>query len=325
MAMKRICVTGGAGFLGRAVCKALAAKGETRVLVPRSAMYDLTLRGEAEALLRCESEIIIHLAATCGGIGANKAEPGRFFYDNMAMGLNMIEEARIRNVERFVLVGTVCSYPKHCPVPFREEDLWNGYPEETNAPYGVAKRALGTMLDAYRAQYGFNGVYLLPANLYGPGDNFDPQTSHVIPAMIRKFCKAVDDKAESVTLWGTGKPTREFLYVDDAGEAIAMAALTCDEPGPINLGAAHNATVAGRMAGAEAEVSIADVAKIIAGLCGFKGSIGWAGHWIDGQPRRVLDSRRAWEVLGWIPQVRLNDGLRRTIEWWREHDHLQVR
>ncbi len=314
--MKRICVTGGAGFLGRAVCKALEARGETDVFVVRSKDYDLRTRKGAEEMFAHESgdmdrwpEIAIHLAATCGGIGANKAEPGRFFYDNMAMGLNVIEAARnewrnrMHGVERFVLVGTVCSYPKHCLTPFREDDLWYGYPEETNAPYGVAKRALGTMLDAYRAQYGFNGVYLLPANLYGPGDNFDAEKSHVIPALIRKFCEAVDDKADIVELWGTGTPTREFLYVDDAAEAIVAAALTHNDSRPINLGTGI-------------ETSIQGLAEAVAALCDYNGAIAWNGR-LDGQPRRCLHTRRASELLGWTAKTRLDDGLRRTIEWWR--------
>ncbi len=303
---KRVCVTGGAGFLGRAVCAKLSERGVLDVFVPRAREYDLT-RAEAVGRLFDESkpEIVIHLAAEVGGIGANRKQPGRFFYANMAMGLHLIEEARRRGVEKFVQVGTVCAYPKHCDVPFREENLWNGYPEETNAPYGVAKRALGVMLEAYRTQYGFNGIYLVPVNLYGPGDNFDPETSHVIPALIRKFCAAVDSGVDTVTCWGSGNASREFLYVDDAAEGIIRATEIHNDSQPINLGTGR-------------EITIADLAALIGRLCGFTGGIIWDTTRPDGQHRRRLDTTRAASILRWRAEVGLDEGLRRTIEWWRD-------
>lgn len=302
---KRICVTGGAGFLGRAVCARLAECGPAEVFVPRSREFDLTDAGATGRMLEAaDPEIVIHLAAEVGGIGANQRQPGRFFYANMAMGLNLIEQCRVRGVEKFVMVGTVCGYPEHCPVPFREAELWSGFPEETNAPYGVAKRALGTMLNAYRAQYGFNGVYLVPVNLYGPGDNFDPETSHVIPALIRKFCDAADRGLDTVTCWGTGRVSREFLYVDDAAKAIATAAAVHDDPEPINLGTGH-------------EITIADLAGMIAGLCGYSGRIIWDSARPDGQPRRVLDTSRAAQLLHWRARTDLTTGLEKTVAWWR--------
>ncbi len=305
---KRICVTGGAGFLGRAVCAKLRERGVGDVFVPRSREYDLT---QADAVARLFDEgrpdIIIHLAAEVGGIGANEEQPGRFFYANMAMGLHLVEEARRRGVDKFVQVGTVCAYPKHCEIPFREENLWSGLPEETNAPYGVAKRALGVMLDAYRAQYGFNGIYLVPVNLYGPDDNFDPATSHVIPALIRRFCEAVENGHDTVTCWGSGKAGREFLYVDDAAEAIVRAAEVHNDPQPVNLGTGEG-------------ITIADLAALIARLCGFVGRIAWDTSRPDGQPRRRLDTTRARSLLDWEAKVGLDGGLRRTIEWWRGRD-----
>lgn len=302
---KRVCVTGGAGFLGRVVCAELSKRGVTDPFVPRSREFDLT-RTDAVARMFDEArpDIVIHLAAEVGGIGANRAHPGRFFYASMAMGLHLIEEARRRGVAKFVQVGSTCAYPKHAPVPFREEDLWGGYPEETNAPYGVAKRALSVMLDAYRAQYRFNGIYLVPVNLYGPGDNFDAETSHVIPGMIRKFCEAADGGLSTVKCWGSGEVTREFLYVDDAAEAIVAAAAIHNDSNPINLGTGQ-------------EISIADLADLIARLCGFKGEIVWDHARPDGQPRRRLDTTRAEALLNWRAKVDLEDGLRRTIEWWR--------
>ncbi len=300
----RICVTGGAGFLGRAVCAALNVCGVADVFVPRSREFDLT-RAEDVARLFDQSrpDIVIHLAAEVGGIAANRVNPGRYFYANLAMGLHLIEEARRRGVEKFVQVGTVCAYPKHCEVPFREESLWSGYPEETNAPYGVAKRALGVMLDAYRTQYGFNGVYLIPVNLYGPGDSFDPETSHVIPALIRKFCEAADKDIETVTCWGGGLASREFLYADDAAEASVTATAIHNDSQPINLGTGH-------------EITIADLADLTARLCGFTGRIVWDATRPDGQPRRQLDTARAAALLNWQAKVDLEEGLRRTIDWW---------
>ena len=304
---KRICVTGGAGFLGRAVCTALEARGVSNIIVPRSREYDLT-RAEAVARLFDDHkpEVVIHLAAEVGGIGANQENPGRFFYANMAMGLNLIEEARLRGIEKFVQIGTVCAYPKDCAIPFRETALWDGYPEETNAPYGVAKRVLGVMLDAYRSQYGLNGLYLVPVNLYGPGDNFDSDTSHVIPGMIRAFCDAVDRQDSTVTCWGSGEVSREFLYVEDAAEAIVTATESYNDSKPLNLGTGR-------------EITIGQLARLIASMFGFAGRIEWDESRPDGQPRRRLDLKRAAELLDWHAKVDLEDGLRRTIDWWQAH------
>ncbi len=305
LADKRICVTGGAGFLGRAVCAELARRGATRVLIPRSAQFDLTRAEAAGAMFdEFDPNVVIHLAAEVGGIGANQRNPGRYFYANMAMGMHLMEEARHRDIAKFVQVGTVCAYPKHCPVPFAEASLWEGYPEETNAPYGVAKRALGVMLEAYRQQYGLNGIHLVPVNLYGPGDNFDPETSHVIPALVRQFCDAADGGLDSVTCWGTGRASREFLFVDDAADAIVRATEIYDDSKPVNLGTGE-------------EITIGELATKIAGLCGFAGRIGWDNRRPDGQPRRCLDTSRATESLGWRAKTRLGAGLERTIAWWR--------
>lgn len=302
---KRICVTGGAGFLGRAVYAALISRGVSEIFVPRSREYDLTQAGAVARLFdQAVPDIVIHLAAEVGGIGANQRQPGRFFYANLAMGLHLIEEARRRGIDKFVQVGTACAYPNFCEVPFREGNLWNGYPQETNAPYGVAKRTLGVMIEAYRAQYGFNGLYLIPVNLYGPGDNFDPETSHVIPALIRKLCEAVDNPTETVTCWGSGRVSREFLYVDDAAEAIVKATEIHDDSQPINLGTSR-------------EITIKDLAALIARLTGFTGRILWDTNRPDGQPRRRLDTTRAASILSWRAGVDLEDGIRRTIEWWR--------
>jgi len=305
---RRICVTGGAGFLGKAVCRRLRGAGVQSIFVPRSRDYDLTRAENVERLFDdALPQIVIHLAAEVGGIGANEANPGRYFYANMAMGLHLIEESRRRGVEKFVQVGTVCAYPKFCEVPFREDDLWCGFPEDTNAPYGIGKRALGVMLDAYRRQYGFNGVYLIPVNLYGPGDNFDPRTSHVVPAMIRRFCEAIDVGRDEVTCWGTGNASRELLYVDDAAEAIVQAAAEHNDSAPINLGTGR-------------EITIARLAEMIAGFCGFRGRVAWDTSRTDGQPRRCLDTSRAERLLSWRATTTLEGGLRPTIEWWRSQE-----
>ena len=301
---KRIVVTGGAGFLGQAVCERLYGLGVSQVLVPRRADYDLTTEEAADRLYRdMRPQVVLHLAAEVGGIGANMANPGRYFYANMAMALHLIEGARRHGLEKFVQVGTICAYPKFTPVPFREEDLWNGYPEETNAPYGVAKKAALVMLDAYRRQYGLRGAYLLPVNLYGPRDNFDPQTSHVIPALIRKCVEARRSGRDHISCWGTGSASREFLYVDDAADGVIRAAEHIDEPEPINLGTGM-------------EIAIRDLVSLIARLCGFTGEIRWDASKPDGQPRRCLDTRRAAERLDWRAKVGFEDGLRRTIDWF---------
>ncbi len=302
---KRVMVTGGAGFVGRRVCERLRRRGVDELFVPRRSDFDLT---DPVAVARAydagRPELVVHLAAEVGGIGANRANPGRYFYANMAMGLHLVEEARRRSLDKFVQVGTVCSYPKHTPIPFREENLWDGYPEETNAPYGVAKRALLEMLQAYRRQYGLNGIYLMPVNLYGPEDDFDLETSHVIPALIRKFEEARQSGAGSVTCWGSGRPSREFLYVDDCAEAIVLAAERYDGEGPVNVGSGD-------------EITIADLTEKVARKSGFAGQIEWDSSRPDGQPRRKLDTSRARELFGFEATIGLDDGLARTIQWYR--------
>jgi GDP-L-fucose synthase len=304
---KRILLTGGAGFLGAKVRERLEAAGAAEIFVPRRADYDLT---DATAVARAyddaRPDTVVHLAAEVGGIGANRDNPGRYFFANMAMGLHLIEEARRRGTEKIVQVGTVCSYPKHTPVPFSEDELWNGYPEETNAPYGVAKKALLVMLQAYRAQYGLHGAYLLPVNLYGPGDNFDLESSHVIPALIRKCEEARIAGRDEVVCWGTGSASREFLYVDDCADAIVAATERYDEPEPINIGA-------------HSEITIRELTETIARLTGFEGELAWDTSKPDGQPRRCLDTSRARELLGFTASTSLEDGLRQTIAWYREH------
>jgi GDP-L-fucose synthase len=302
---KRVVVTGGAGFLGACVVEALVERGCPPPFVPRSREYDL--RREADIVRMLEAarpDVVIHLAAVVGGIGANRENPGRFFYDNLMMGAQLIEQARLHGVAKLVAVGTVCSYPKFAPVPFREEDLWNGYPEETNAPYGLAKKMLLVQSQAYREQYGFNSIFLLPVNLYGPGDNFDPETSHVIPALIRKCVEAAETAAPAITVWGTGQATREFLYVEDAAEAIVLAAERYDGPEPMNLGAGF-------------EISIRELVELIMRLTGFRGQLVWDTTKPDGQPRRMLDTSRAAKRLGFVAKTPFEEGLRRTIDWYR--------
>ncbi len=302
---KRIAVTGGGGFLGRRVVAHLRERGCREVQVVRRHDYDLVRGADVERLYRdMRPDVVIHLAAVVGGIGANRENPGRYFYENLMMGVQLIEAARLNGTEKFVQIGTICAYPKFTPVPFHEDELWNGYPEETNAPYGIAKKALLVQCQAYRDQYGTNAIYLLPVNLYGPGDNFDPNTSHVIPALIKKFVDAKDRGRGTVEVWGTGAATREFLYVDDAAEGIVLATALYDGREPVNLGAGQ-------------EISIKDLAGIIAKETGYEGEIVWDTTKPDGQPRRALDVTRAAELFGFRARVDFIDGLRRTIEWYR--------
>ncbi|UCC99524.1 MAG: GDP-L-fucose synthase [Phycisphaerales bacterium] len=306
---ERMVVTGGAGFLGKHLQRELRNRGvkPENLLIPSIEDYDLTCEAAVIRMYeQMKPTLVIHLAAEVGGIGVNRQKPGRFFYANMAMGLHLIEQARIHGLKKFVQIGTICAYPKWTPVPFKEEDLWRGYPEQTNAPYGVAKKALLVMLHAYRQQYGLNGIYLLPVNLYGPGDNFDLQTSHVIPALIRKFCTAVDEGRREVVLWGTGSASREFLYVKDAARAIAMIAEKYDGPDPVNLGAGF-------------EITIKELAEKIKDMTGFAGKIVWDTTQPDGQPRRCLDTSRAKELFGFEAQTPFDEGLCKTIEWWKTH------
>jgi GDP-L-fucose synthase len=302
---RRVVVTGGAGFLGSFVVEALRARGCARPFVVRSGQYDLRREPDVVRLLdETRPDLVIHLAATVGGIGANRENPGRFFYENLMMGAHLMEQARRSGVSKFVALGTVCAYPKFAPVPFREEDLWNGYPEETNAPYGLAKKMLLVQGQAYREQYGFNSIFLLPVNLYGPRDNFDPASSHVIPALIRKCVEAVEAGHPSITVWGTGRATREFLYVEDAAEAIALAAERYDGGEPVNIGAGF-------------EVTIRDLVSLIARLGGFRGDIIWDASRPDGQPRRMLDTSRA-AAFGFRATTPFEEGLRRTFDWYRQ-------
>jgi GDP-L-fucose synthase len=308
---KRVVVTGGAGFLGRFVVQKLREQNSRHVFVPRSAEYDLCEKEDVDRLFdAARPQVIIHLAAVVGGIGANRMHPGRFFYDNAMMGLQMIEGARRHGLEKFVCLGTVCSYPKFTPVPFQEENIWNGYPEETNAPYGLAKKMLLVQLEAYRQEYGFRGIYLIPVNLYGPRDNFDLETSHVIPALIRKCVEAKRAGAPQLVVWGTGQATREFLYVEDAAEAIVLAGEKYDGAGPMNLGSGQ-------------EVSIRDLVEMIQAMTGYAGEVIWDQTQPDGQPRRSLDTSKASDFLGWRARVPLREGLRRTIEWYVEKDLKQ--
>jgi GDP-L-fucose synthase len=300
-----IIVTGGSGFLGRHLVARLRRAGCDRVFVPRSAEYDLTREDDVRRLLvQQRPDVVIHLAALVGGIGANRAAPGSFLYKNLMMGSQLIEHSRLAGVARFVMVGTICSYPKFTPVPFKESDLWMGYPEETNAPYGLAKKLLIVQLQAYREQYGFNGVNVLPVNLYGPGDNFDLTTSHVIPALIRKCVEARDRGDNVLTVWGTGTPTREFLHVEDAARAIHLAAERLETSDPVNIGSGR-------------EIRIADLAKMIALKTGFRGEIRFDARKPDGQPRRCLDVSRARELLGFSAEVELDEGLEETIAWYK--------
>ena len=304
---KRVVVTGGAGFLGSFVVEQLRQRSPLDVFVPRSAQYDLR---EKEAVLRMyrdsRADVVIHLAASVGGIGENRRNPGRFFYDNAIMGIQLIEQARLHGVRKFVIIGTVCAYPKFTPVPFREEDLWKGYPEETNAPYGLAKKMLLVQSQAYREQYGFHGIYLLPVNLYGPRDDFDLATSHVIPAIIRKCVEARRSDTRTITAWGSGRPTREFLYVEDAARGILAAAELYDKPEPVNLGSG-------------CEIAIRDLVALIAELTGFQGEVVYDASQPDGQPRRRLDTSRAEREFGWRATTDFREGLAKTIRWCQEN------
>ena len=304
---RTIIVTGGDGFLGRYVVRELENKDCKKVFTPLIQDYDLRDLQDIKRLLKdAKADIIIHLAAVVGGIGANRENPGSFFYDNLIMGIQLIEQARLSNIEKFVAIGTICCYPKFTPVPFKEENLWEGYPEETNAPYGLAKKMLLVQSQAYRTQYGFNSIFLLPVNLYGPGDNFDPRSSHVIPALIKKFYEAKINKEKYVEVWGTGRATREFFYVEDCARAIVLATERYDRSDPVNLGAGF-------------EISIKELAEKIQEIVDFKGEIRWDITKPDGQPRRSLDTSKAYKEFGFKAKVDFDEGLRRTIEWYIDH------
>lgn len=301
---KRILLTGGAGFVGKHIYKKLLKKGvkKENIIIPRSKAYDLREKRVCEEITK-GVDIVIHLAGNVGGIGYNREYPGSLFYDNITMGVNLIEAARKNNVKKFVCIGTICSYPKFTPVPFNEKDLWNGYPEETNAPYGIAKKALLVMLQAYRQQYGFNGIYLLPVNMYGPGDNFDPERSHVIPALIRKIYEAKLNNQDHIIVWGTGKASREFLYVEDAAEGIILATEKYNKSEPVNLGAGF-------------EIKIKDLVKLLVKLMNFKGEIVWDKTKPDGQPRRMLDTSKAYKEFGFKAKTSFEEGLKKTIDYF---------
>lgn len=301
---KKIMVTGGAGFLGRYVVRKLEERGCQGIAVPLAEEYDLvTMEGVERAYEYFDPEIVIHLAAVVGGIGANRANPGLFFFNNLMMGVQLMEEARVRDIEKFVALGTICCYPKFTPVPFKEEDLWNGYPEETNAPYGLAKKMLLVQSQAYRQQYAFNSIFLMPVNLYGPGDNFDPETSHVIPALIKRCFEAKENDLNELAVWGTGTASREFFYVEDCAEAIVLATERYDGGDPVNIGAGF-------------EITIRELAELIARLVGFEGKLVWDTTRPDGQPRRMLDVSRAEREFGFRAGTGFEEGLARTVEWY---------
>jgi GDP-L-fucose synthase len=309
---KRVCVTGGAGFLGSFVVEKLRKRGAAYIFIPLVEQYNLVEQDAVRRMLDdARPDVIIHLAAQVGGIGANREHPAEFFYNNLMMGVQLMHLAWQRHVEKVVAIGTVCAYPKFTPVPFKEADLWNGYPEETNAPYGLAKKMLLVQSEAYRQQYGFNSIFLLPVNLYGPGDNFNPDSSHVIPALIRKCIEARESGQEEVVIWGDGSPTREFLYVEDAAEGILLAAERYNLSDPVNLGAGS-------------EISIKDLAQQIARLCGFSGRMVFDASKPNGQPRRSLDTNRAWQSFGFKAQVDFETGLRNTIEWYQKNRLTQT-
>ena len=304
LATTRICVTGGAGFLGTHLIRRLKEHGAREIFVPQYPEYDLVREADIIRLIdTAKPDIIIHLAAKVGGIGANREKPGEFFYDNLMMGVQLIHQSWLKGVEKFVAIGTICAYPKFTPIPFKEEDLWNGYPEETNAPYGLAKKMLLVQSQAYREQYGYNSIFLLPVNLYGPGDNFNPASSHVIPALIRKCLEAKEQGSSEIVAWGDGSPTREFIYVEDAAEGITLATEKYNSSEPVNIGASF-------------EISIKDLTETVARLTGFEGSIRWDTSKPNGQPRRKLDTTRAREAFGFEAKTDFEEGLRRTIDWY---------
>ena len=304
LATKRICVTGGAGFLGTHLIRRLKEHGAREIFVPQYPEYDLVREADIIRMIdTAKPDIIIHLAAKVGGIGANREKPGEFFYDNLMMGVQLIHQSWMKGVEKFVAIGTICAYPKYTPIPFKEEDLWNGYPEETNAPYGLAKKMLLVQSQSYREQYGYNSIFLLPVNLYGPGDNFNPASSHVIPALIRKYLEAKEQGASEIIAWGDGSPTREFIYVEDAAEGIALATERYNSSEPVNIGSSY-------------EISIKDLTETIARLTGFNGTIRWDTSKPNGQPRRKLDTTRAREAFGFEAKTDFEDGLKRTIDWY---------
>ena len=304
LATKRICVTGGAGFLGTHLIRRLKEHGAREIFVPQYPEYDLVREAEIIRMIdTAKPDIIIHLAAKVGGIGANREKPGEFFYDNLMMGVQLIHQSWLKGVEKFVAIGTICAYPKYTPIPYKEEDLWNGYPEETNAPYGLAKKMLLVQSQSYREQYGYNSIFLLPVNLYGPGDNFNPASSHVIPALIRKYLEAKEQGANEIVAWGDGSPTREFIYVEDAAEGITLATQKYNSSEPVNIGSSF-------------EISIKDLTETIARLTGFNGSIRWDTTKPNGQPRRKLDTTRAREAFGFEAKTDFEEGLKRTIAWY---------
>ena len=301
---RRVTVTGGGGFLGKAVVERLRSAGATEIFVPRSDAYDLrTMDGIDRALADGKPDVLIHLAAVVGGIGANRENPGRFFYENAIMGIQLIEQARLAGIAKFVTIGTVCAYPKFTPVPFNEDDLWNGYPEETNAPYGLAKKMLLVQGQAYREQYGFDSIHLIPVNLYGPGDNFDPRSSHVIPALIKKCVDARENGEAHIDVWGSGSASREFLYVDDAANGIVRAAELYNSAEPVNLGVGH-------------EITIRELVDLIVRFTNYTGEVRWDATKPDGQPRRALDVSRARDLIGFTAEMPFEDGLARTIDWY---------
>jgi GDP-L-fucose synthase len=303
---KRVTVTGGAGFLGSYILEKLKERGAKNIFVPLIEDYNLVEMEDVKRLYKkAKPDIVIHLAAQVGGIGANRENPGKFFYDNLMMGVQLIEIGRRTGIEKFVALGTICCYPKFTPVPFKEDNLWDGYPEETNAPYGLAKKMLLVQSQAYRQQYGFNSIFVMPVNLYGPRDNFNPSSSHVIPALIKKCCDAIQENQDQITVWGTGKPTREFIYAEDAAEGILLAAEKYNKSKPVNIGAGF-------------EISIKNLAELIVKLTGFKGKIVWDISKPDGQPRRCLDTARAREEFGFVAKISFEEGLKKTIAWYKK-------